>query len=455
MTTIAAIATSHGSGGVSIIKISGKNAFDVAAKCFFPYRTSLKEAQGGQALVGKVVRDGVTIDEAVAVVWHAPRSYTGEDTVEFNCHGGVALTREVLALVLESGAILAQPGEFTRRAYLNGKITLSQAESVIDLVNAENLAQIKVAAGGTVGRLSRKIDAIRGSLTAALAQSYVFTDYADEDLVDLTPEQLVDTFDKNRQELNLLLRSYKNAQPILTGVNTVIVGKPNTGKSSLLNMILGHDRAIVSPYAGTTRDTIEERVALGEVTLRITDTAGIRNSSNPIEQEGIRRSMDKLNSAELILCVLDSSAPLDDEDNELLDLVSESSARKIALLNKADLPLMIDISASGNTFDKVRHISAATGEGLDGLQSAIEELFIKGAIDYSTDAILTSVRAESSALRARDSLAEAITALQNNSPVDLACLHAEEALSALDDLDGRGVSGQIIDSIFSTFCVGK
>jgi len=456
LTTIAAISSPHGSGGIAVVKISGADAISVAAKFFVPYKDGFDKRAGGTAFPGRILRHGSVIDEAVAVLWRAPDSYTGEDTVEIMCHGGLRLTQEVLASAFDAGAVPAAGGEFTKRAFLNGKISLSAAESVVDLINAESTAQMRIAVGSVRGRLTREVEGIIADITAVLAQCYVYIDYPDEDLTDMTREEMIGAFGGAKARIAGLLESYSRVRPVLEGVSCAIVGKPNTGKSSLLNALLCDDRAIVSPYAGTTRDTIEERVQLGDIILRMADTAGIRAAAEAVEEEGIRRSLAKMQSVQLVLALFDQSQPFDQEDEEFLTHLTHANGRKIALLNKCDLPTALSVDGlTGHGFDAILPISAQTGQGIAELTQAVSRLFTAGEVSYDNDAIISSPRQVAAAKKAVDSLAAAIGVLESGGTADVACLDGEDAVAALGELDGRGVREGVLDSIFANFCVGK
>ncbi|MBO5779192.1 MAG: tRNA uridine-5-carboxymethylaminomethyl(34) synthesis GTPase MnmE [Clostridia bacterium] len=461
--TIAAISTPYGKGGIAVIRISGDEAIEIAGKVFRPAsKKPLSYIEGGRIVYGTIHAPapdqtfGKTIDDGMAAIMRAPRSYTGEDTVEISCHGGILLTEQVLSAIIAAGARPAEAGEFTKRAFVAGKLSLTEAEAVINLIDARSEEALKLARSHTEGRLTAKLDEFYESLKTLISTAYVYADYPDEDLTDLSVDEMKNALEKLSAEMQALSDTYYVGHAISEGIATVIVGRPNTGKSSLLNRLLGRERAIVSNIAGTTRDTIEETVQVGKVTLRLTDTAGLRDSDDPIEQIGVERSYAALKEAELILAVFDGTAPLSEEDRDLLSKLKDAPVPKIALLNKSDLASGI-VSATdlGDTFHAICPISAETGEGIDQLKSTIESLFAKGEIDYNTTAILANARQKGALDRAIQGVRAALDALEGGFTPDVAGMDLEEAMAALSEADGRAVSADIVDAIFHRFCVGK
>lgn len=467
--TIAAISTPYGRGGVALIRISGSDAINVAGRVFRPKSGKrLADILGGRTAYGDICKPilsegdtysfGRTIDDGIAAIYRAPNSYTGEDTVEITCHGGILLTEQVLGAILSAGARPAEAGEFTRRAFVAGKLSLTEAEAVINLIDAGSEEQLRLARSHTAGVLSRSLEDFYQRLLSLVSTAYVYADYPDEDLTDLTPEEMRESLSALISEMTALSETWRAGHAICDGISTVLAGRPNTGKSSILNRLLGRDRAIVSSIAGTTRDTIEEKVQVGKVTLRLTDTAGLRESDDPIEQIGVERSFAALKDAELILLVIDGASPLTEEDRELLQKLAEYSAPKIALLNKSDLgvndqpvPDGLDVSA----FHAVCSVSALTGEGMDRLRKTIETLFVEGEIDYDTTAVIANARQKGALDRAIGALQRALSALQSGFTPDIAGMDIEDAMAALAEVDGRAVSADIVDAIFHRFCVGK
>lgn len=459
--TIAAVSTPYGKGGIAVIRISGDEAINVAGRVFRPASgAALSTVEGGRIVYGAICAPaeggfGKQIDDGMAAVLRAPRSYTGEDTVELSCHGGILLTEQVLSVVIAAGARPAEAGEFTRRAFIAGKLSLTEAEAVINLIDARSEEALKLARSHTAGRLTAKLSEFYESLRTLLSTAYVFADYPDEDLTDLSPDQMLNSLEALRREMRALSDTYYVGHAVSEGVSTVIVGRPNTGKSSLLNRLLGRDRAIVSSIAGTTRDTIEETVQVGKVTLRLTDTAGLRESDDLIEQIGVERSLAALSSAELVLAVFDGTSAQAEEDRELLARLADHAAPKIALLNKSDLGVAGDIGLPEGLFDAVCSVSARTGEGMDTLRQVIEGLFVAGEIDYDSTAILANARQKGALDRAIAGVEAALGALRSGFTPDVAGLDLEEAMAALSEADGRAVSADIVDAIFHRFCVGK
>ncbi|MGM9646582.1 MAG: tRNA uridine-5-carboxymethylaminomethyl(34) synthesis GTPase MnmE [Eubacteriales bacterium] len=460
--TIAAISTPYGKGGIAVIRISGDEAMAVAGRVFHPASGKpLAEAEGGRIIYGNICAPtvdgalGKVIDDGMAAVLRAPRSYTGEDTVEISCHGGILLTEQVLSAVIAAGARPAEAGEFTRRAFVAGKLSLTEAEAVINLIDARSEEALKLARSHTAGRLTAKLAEFYESLKTLISTAYVYADYPDEDLTDLSTEEMVAALETLRAQMQALSDTYYVGHAVSEGIAAVIVGRPNTGKSSILNRLLGRERAIVSDIAGTTRDTIEETVQVGRVTLRLTDTAGLRDSEDPIEQIGVRRSLAALSEAELILAVFDGGERLSPEDLELLEKLRGCAAPKIALVNKSDLCAGDPVDLPDGLFGAVCPVSAKTGEGMDRLLAAIESLYVSGEIDYDSTAILANARQKGALDRAIAGVEAALRALQDGFTPDVAGLDLEEAMAALSEADGRAVSADIVDAIFHRFCVGK
>lgn len=455
--TVAAVSTPPGKGGVALIRISGEDAVSVADKMFRPAGSvPLREKPPRLAVFGSILYEGKEIDTGIATVFRAPASFTGEDTVELCCHGGVLLAKTVLESAFLCGASPAGPGEFTKRAFLNGKLSLSQAEAVMELIEAESTEKIKLASAQSRGVLSKKLDSIASRLNRLLASTYAYIDYPDEDLTDVDVPEMTERIEECERELTALLATYKSGKAIAQGIRTAIVGKPNVGKSSVLNLLLGEERAIVTSVAGTTRDTIEETAVLGRVMLRLCDTAGIRTTEDEVERLGVARACEKLNEAELILAVFDASRPMEEDDRVVLDRVKkakENGAEVIVLLNKCDLP---EVLSDGDFADagKVLRISAKNG-GFGAISDAVEEMFLSGQIEYDTTAILSSARQFAQLTQARDSLRSALDALKSGMTQDMAGLDLEQALARIGETDGRQVTVGITDEIFSHFCVGK
>lgn len=458
--TIAAISTPIGKAAISVIRISGPDAAAVAGQVFKPLKCPLENLPPRYAAYGKFYAGGKIIDDGIAVLYRAPSSFTGQDMVELSCHGGMLVTQCILEQLLLAGARLAEPGEFTRRAYCLGKLDLSQAEAIALTLEAKNRAALAVGAAQREGILSGKIKDIFDEITDIVASVYVDFDFPDEDLSDVGPDELKSRLLDISDKLHALLASYTTGRAVTEGIPTTICGKPNSGKSSLLNRLLGTERAIVTDIAGTTRDTIEETAVVGNVTLRLCDTAGIRETDDAVEKIGISRAISAAQSAELILAVFDGSVPLDGDDEKILTLVSEWSAagkKIIAVINKADLPQKLtegDVTSRAD-FDAALRVSAALGDGFDKLADIISSLYIDGSLDFGSDAILTGARQYSAVEGALHRIESAIAALEEGMTADIVGLDLEEALKKLGELDGRSVSEEVVDSIFRNFCVGK
>ena len=452
--TVAAISTPYGRGGVALIRICGEDAFAVADRVFRPASGRLPSSlEHGRMVYGDILLGGEKTDDGMAVIFKAPHSFTGEDTVEITCHGGILVSSKVLEAVFDAGASPARPGEFTKRAFVNGKLSLSQAEAVINVIDAESTASLRLSLSHASGALTRKIDGIYNELLALLAQSYVFADYPDEDLTDLSVEEMTEGLRRIKNELVHLHNTYDTGRAINEGVYTAIVGRPNAGKSSLLNLLAGKERAIVSDIEGTTRDYVEESVTVGDLVLRLCDTAGIRESEDAIERIGIQRSFDAIERAELVLAVFDGSADATLEDRLLAEKLRESPCRKIAVINKCELVQKPVTDTS--FFDATIRISTVTGQGIDELKKKIVSLFISGEIDYNQDVLLVNARQASAVKEAISCLERAISALECGYTQDLAGLDIEQAMAALGQTDGRSVGIDVVDSIFHNFCVGK
>ena len=455
LSTVAAVSSPRGKGGVALIRISGEEAVAVASRCFSPKcALPLTELPARKAVFGDILEDGAPIDDGMLTIFRSPASYTGEDVVEITCHGGVLVTQRVLEAVFAAGAIPAPAGEFTRRAFVNGKLSLTKAEAVGEILEAKSDAQLRIAASKRRGALSEKIGAAAHMLTALVAAVYAKIDYPDEDLAEVSDEEFIRRAAEGQEALIKLKSTYRAGSAIFEGVNTVICGAPNRGKSSLYNAIAGEEAAIVTEIAGTTRDTLERDLPFGKVLLHLTDTAGIHETADLVEQIGVKRAEEKLQSAELILCVLDGTRPLAKEDLSLFAALQSLSAPKIAIFNKADLGSLPIELPEGLFTDRVS-ISAARGDGLDLLAEAVEKLFLADKIDTANDAILTNARAFASLTDAIDRIADAIAVADGGMGTDLAASDLERAIATLGELDGRAVSEDVVSEIFSKFCVGK
>ena len=395
---------------------------------------------------------GRVIDNALCVLFRAPNSYTGEDCAEIHCHGSPIVLNEGLTSLFAKGARQAKGGEFTRRAFLNGRMDLIQAEAVVDLIDAETAEAARNAVGQLSGTLSRTVEEIYEALMAVVSRFYAVVDYPDEDIEDLQRAELLDTLRRSENKLQELLATFSRGKLLKSGVPTVILGKPNAGKSSLLNALLGYERAIVTDVAGTTRDTVEEKVRLDHVLLRLIDTAGIRETADSVEKIGVERSRVAAGKASLALLVLDGSAPLDAEDEAAI-AVAEGVANLVVIVNKADLPRRIDVGALADRFDNVISLSAKTGEGITTLTDHITSLYPAGSAAQGE--LLTNARQADAVSRAWNAVREARSALRIGMTPDVVLSDVENALSALGELNGKSLREDLVATIFSRFCVGK
>ncbi len=457
--TISAISTPFGRGGIAVIRVSGDRAAEICERVFRPFdKRPLSAHESRIAVYGEIIYRGEVIDDGIATLFSAPASYTGDDTVEISCHGGIKLAETVLKATLAAGAVPAEAGEFTKRAFLSGKLTLSQAESVINLIDAETEEQIKLASSHRRGALSAAADAIYNDILGLVSSSYAYIDYPDEDLTDVEIGDYKVRLAKIHEELERLERSYDTGRAVSEGIRTVIVGKPNAGKSSLLNAMLGEERAIVTDIAGTTRDVIEETVRLERIVLRLSDTAGIRETDDVIEKIGVDLAKEKISGAELVFAVFDASAPLDKEDRDLVSYIKDKAADKkvVAVINKTDAAVCDEAVAElESAFEHAVKISARSGVGIDALYSLSEGFYINGDIDYNSSAVIANARQHSAVMRAKEAVANAVAALESGFTQDIAGMDLEQALSSIRELDSRGVGEDVVKQIFGRFCVGK
>lgn len=451
--TVAAIATPAAVGGISVIRISGEGAI-AAAEGVFKASSGrpLSEMKGYTAAYGQIYGGGQLLDDGIATVFREPKSYTGEDVVEISCHGGLLVTRKVLRAVLESGALLAEPGEFTRRAFLNGKMTLTQAEAVAELIGAGSEQSLRAARSAMQGALYQKISGITARLLAVSSHLAAYIDYPEEDVEDVTAESLLKACEGCLDELSALLVTFDQGRVIREGVETVIVGRPNVGKSTLMNLLSGCQKSIVTDIPGTTRDVVEEMVNLGDVTLRLADTAGIRETENPVEQLGVSMALERLETAGVILAVFDLSEPVSEEDQRLIERLEGLPV--IVVLNKNDLPAKFDVEYIQDKFTHCVEISAAENQGIEALNREIVSLLSLADLSGAS-AILQNERQRDCAFRAKELLKEVCDTIRVGYTLDAVDAALESALSALMELSGERVSDAVVDEVFSHFCVGK
>jgi len=445
--TIAAISTPAGVGGIGIVRISGSDARAVADRVFRSVSgKELKDASGYTALYGNIVFEGEVIDDAVALVFVAPKSYTGEDVVELSCHGGTAVMRRVLRAVLQNGAAAAEAGEFTKRAYLNGKLDLAAAETVINVINA-NSGRALSQANTARAHLCEKIEALRARLISMAAEIGAVADYPDEEVDGADMSTVNQRIAAVSAELDAMLKNYDTGCLIRDGIDTAIVGSPNVGKSTLMNLLSGTERSIVTPVAGTTRDIIRETVNLGDITLNICDTAGIRHTEDQVEKIGVDLSKKELSAARLILAVCDASRPLGDEDREIFEMCRGRNA--VMIINKTDLPPAFDTAELEGYSLPIVEISAASGEGLEELKKCIEAITGIGALAADA-AVLQNERQRAGIGRARECVEQAADAM-----LDVQGMLLQEAANHLSEVAGIQLSAEVADEIFKNFCVGK
>lgn len=449
--TIAAISTPLGEGGIGVVRISGENARAVADKIFRSVSGKrISEMAGYTAAFGKVYNGDTAVDEAVALVFSAPKSYTGEDVVELSVHGGVFITREVLRAACEQGARLAEPGEFTRRAFENKKMNLLETESVMALIQADGMQSLLMASALKDGSAGKKINSIKDELLRVLAAVAVFSDYPDEDLPEADIGNVKRDLESIKAALEALIRDYDTGRLIRDGIDTAILGAPNVGKSTLMNLLSRSERSIVTSIAGTTRDIVEETVRIGDIKLRLADTAGVHETADAVEAIGVTRAKERAEKAQLILAVFDGSRELEDSDREILSFIKKRKC--IVIVNKSDCEQVLDASV----FDgfKTVFISAMSGEGKAMLEDAIKEITGTAYLSPSA-AVLSSERQRDCAHRALVSTAEALETMAAGYTLDAIGICADEALEALLELTGERVSEAVANEVFSRFCVGK
>jgi tRNA modification GTPase len=453
--TIAAIATPIGEGGLAVIRLSGANAFATADKCFSPTgKSSVKPSAALTHTIqfGKIVRDGNVIDEVLLAVLRAPRTFTREDTVEISCHGGILPAKLVLDTVLAAGARMAEPGEFTKRAFLNGRIDLAQAEAVADLIHSRTELALAAANEQLAGKLSQRINQVRDDLMLTLAHVEAHIDFPDEDIAPDTKDKLLERLEAGIAFMDALLRTANEGQILRRGIRAAIVGRPNAGKSSLLNQLLGRDRAIVSHIAGTTRDTIEETANIRGIPVVFIDTAGLREAGDEIEREGIRRSRESLAQAELILHVLDASEPLTDADKNYL--TEFAGKKRILVRNKTDLPVKLEFR-SQNSEVRTVDVCSLSGNGIENLKDEIKSLVWAGEISAENLQVAINSRHQDALNRARFSARAATDALRADVTLELVAMDLHIAANAVGEIVGKTTTEDLLDKIFSSFCLGK
>lgn len=451
--TIAAISTAQGSGGIGVIRISGERAKEIADKVFISVSgEKLQESTGYTAHYGKVLSENEGIDEVIALVFNKPRSYTGEDVVEISCHGGIYITRKILRALLEAGADSAEAGEFTKRAFLNGKMGLTQAEAVMDLINAKGKQAARSALFSREGALFKRIDRVKKELLNTIAHLSAWIDYPDEDIEAIETERLLLSLNKAQADIDNLISGYDAAMTVREGIETVIVGKPNAGKSTLMNLLSGCERSIVTDIPGTTRDIVEETIMLGDVMLRLADTAGIHDTIDPVEKIGVFKAKSRIKTASLALVVFDASQRLNQDDYNLLKEIEDIST--IAVINKIDLGIKLDLEYIKKTIKQTVLISAISGDGIQELTDIVSRETNINDLDPSAG-VLANERQRKAAIDATGCIKEAIEAVQAGVTLDAVTVSLEGAIQNLLSLTGERVSEAVVDEVFARFCVGK
>lgn len=456
--TIAAVSTAVGEGAIGIVRLSGADAVAIAEKIIKRSNgTQLQNQRSHSLFLARVIdpKDGSQVDEALVSIMRAPSTYTREDVVEINCHGGIVALRKTLALVLAAGARAAEPGEFTKRAFLNGRIDLAQAEAVLDTIKSKTDTALKAAVSQLEGGLSKSARAIAEIIANVLTQVEAAVDFSDEDIETLPADELLATLAKAQDRLEELLRTSVRGKMLKEGVRVAIMGKPNVGKSSLLNALLRKERAIVTPVPGTTRDVIEETINIKGIPLVLKDTAGIRESSDEVERIGIKYTRQAIKTSDIILCVIDGSQKISNEDRSLINEILDEKA--ILVVNKIDLPQAVsakDLNTPANFKARV-DVSAVSGDGIQRLEDKIEEILFEGQVGNSGAAIITNARHEQLLEKAVKHIAEAALLINNEQPEEVVSMVLKDALDNLAEITGEAIGEDVLDRIFSQFCIGK
>lgn len=452
--TIAAVATPPGRGGISVIRVSGPDAFDIVTKVFRPQNRNktLINMRGYSATYGDIIYNEQIIDDGVALCFRAPNSYTGEDTIEISCHGSEVICKEVLLACYEAGAVPAQKGEFTKRAYLNGRMTLSQAEAVMEVITAKTMRGVSLAEAQLNGAINDEINAIKSSLLAAAAHLAAWIDYPEEGIDEVEGGQFLRIIVDQRKRLEALIAEYDKGAMLRSGIKAVIAGSPNVGKSTIFNLLSGIERSIVTDIAGTTRDVVMQEINIGGVSFQVSDTAGLRESKDKVEIEGIKRSYEEISDADMIIAVFDGAAELGDQDITLMEMCKRHSS--LCIINKKDLGIKIDKNRLNNAYENVLVISANDTQYRKKIHEMVKKLIDHDYLE-SDKPVLINERQLSMAMKAKDSLIEAEHTIDQGIPIDLAGICVENALESLSMLTGESASEAVIDEVFDKFCVGK
>lgn len=453
MSTIAAISTAQGQGGIGVIRVSGEQAFTIVDKIFKSVSgKKIIDIKGYTALFGHIYNNEEVLDEAVVLKYVAPKSFTGENVVEISCHGGMYITKEVLNAVIMAGASLAEPGEFTKRAYLNGKMDLTEAESVMDIISAKSKSAARAALFVKDGALFKKSQQVKQLLLDKAAHLSAWADYPEEDIPEVSEDSIMEAIEESISILEKLLSTYDMGQVVKEGIDTVIAGRPNAGKSTLMNLLVGREKSIVTNIAGTTRDVVEDTVLVGNVMLKLSDTAGIRDTDNEIEKIGVQKTFDKINGAGLVIALFDNNEELNSEDIDLINKIKDMPC--IAVINKIDLEDKVDKKYITDNIENVVYISAKQQDNIDELKNMIEK--IAGTEDFDPSAgIIANERQRNAIRNAVNSLYEAKESLAMGMTMDAITVSLQETIDYLLELTGEKAGEEIVDSVFHNFCVGK
>lgn len=453
MSTIAAISTAQGQGGIGVIRVSGEQAFTIVDKIFKSVSgKKIMDIKGYTALFGHIYNNEEVLDETVVLKYVAPKSFTGENVVEISCHGGMYITKEVLNAVIMAGASLAEPGEFTKRAYLNGKMDLTEAESVMDIISAKSKSAARAALFVKDGALFKKSQQVKQLLLDKAAHLSAWADYPEEDIPEVSEDSIMEAIEESISILEKLLSTYDMGQVVKEGIDTVIAGRPNAGKSTLMNLLVGREKSIVTNIAGTTRDVVEDTVLVGNVMLKLSDTAGIRDTDNEIEKIGVQKTFDKINGAGLVIALFDNNEELNSEDIDLINKIKDMPC--IAVINKIDLEDKVDKKYITDNIDNVVYISAKQQDNIDELKNMIEK--IAGTEDFDPSAgIIANERQRNAIRNAVNSLYEAKESLAMGMTMDAITVSLQETIDYLLELTGEKAGEEIVDSVFHNFCVGK
>lgn len=453
MSTIAAISTAQGQGGIGVIRVSGEQAFTIVDKIFKSVSgKKIMDIKGYTALFGHIYNNEEVLDEAVVLKYVAPKSFTGENVVEISCHGGMYITKEVLNAVIMAGASLAEPGEFTKRAYLNGKMDLTEAESVMDIISAKSKSAARAALFVKDGALFKKSQQVKQLLLDKAAHLSAWADYPEEDIPEVSEDSIMEAIEESISILEKLLSTYDMGQVVKEGIDTVIAGRPNAGKSTLMNLLVGREKSIVTNIAGTTRDVVEDTVLVGNVMLKLSDTAGIRDTDNEIEKIGVQKTFDKINGAGLVIALFDNNEELNSEDIDLINKIKDMHC--IAVINKIDLEDKVNKKYITDNIDNVVYISAKQQDNIDELKNMIEK--IAGTEDFDpSSGIIANERQRNAIRNAVNSLYEAKESLAMGMTMDAITVSLQETIDYLLELTGEKAGEEIVDSVFHNFCVGK